>query len=182
MVDEKDRDLLAGTRYRILREIGRGSSSVVYEAEHVDLGRKVALKVLAAEKSLSVEFSEHRKYTPGDDLKTLDWNVYAKTGKFFVKKFRAETNMTGYLVMDLSKSMGYTFRQELTKFDYGVCLAAALLTGTLCGCFNGLFVTRARAADHDADAIEAAGVDPAARAETLDLAAYVRLAEAIPPR
>ena len=74
----------------------------------------------------SVEFSEHRKYNPGDDLKTLDWNVYAKTGKYFVKKFRAETNMTGYLVMDLSKSMGYTFRQELTKFDYGVCLAAAL--------------------------------------------------------
>lgn len=74
----------------------------------------------------SVEFSEHRKYNPGDDLKTLDWNVYAKTGKYFVKKFRAETNMTGYLVMDLSKSMGYTYRQELTKFDYGVCLAAAL--------------------------------------------------------
>jgi serine/threonine-protein kinase len=58
VVDEKDKDLLAGTRYRILREIGRGSSSVVYEAEHVDLGRKVALKVLAAEKSLSQEFSE----------------------------------------------------------------------------------------------------------------------------
>jgi len=74
----------------------------------------------------SVEFSEHRKYNPGDDLKTLDWHVYAKTGKYFVKKFRAETNMTGYLVMDLSSSMGYTFRQELTKFDYAVCLAAAL--------------------------------------------------------
>ncbi len=57
-VDEKDKDLLAGTRYRILREIGRGSSSVVYEAEHVDLGRKVALKVLAAEKSLSQDFSD----------------------------------------------------------------------------------------------------------------------------
>src|SRR6202044_1485795 len=40
----------------------------------------------------SVEFSEHRKYVPGDDLKTLDWSVYAKTGKYFVKKFRAETN------------------------------------------------------------------------------------------
>ena len=74
----------------------------------------------------SVEFSEHRKYNPGDDLKTLDWHVYAKTGKYFVKKFRAETNMTGYLVMDLSKSMGYTYRQQLTKFDYAVCLAAAL--------------------------------------------------------
>jgi uncharacterized protein (DUF58 family) len=93
----------------------------------------------------SVEFSEHRKYNPGDDLKTLDWNVYAKTGKYFVKKFRAETNMTGYLVMDLSKSMDWNGPAEarkagvkidwsalgaadetLTKFDYAVCLAAAL--------------------------------------------------------
>src|SRR5437868_15320588 len=52
----------------------------------------------------SVEFSEHRKYNPGDDLKTLDWNVYAKTGKYFVKKFRAETNMTGYLVMEIGRA------------------------------------------------------------------------------
>ncbi|MBA4062322.1 MAG: DUF58 domain-containing protein [Isosphaera sp.] len=93
----------------------------------------------------SVEFSEHRKYNPGDDLKTLDWNVYAKTGKYFVKKFRAETNMTGHLVMDLSRSMDWNGPAEakragvkmdgsvlgaadetLTKFDYAVCLAAAL--------------------------------------------------------
>lgn len=93
----------------------------------------------------SVEFSEHRKYTPGDDLKTLDWNVYAKTGRYYVKKYQAETNMTGYLVMDLSKSMDWNGRaaakaagvkldrnspgsadETLTKFDYCVCLAAAL--------------------------------------------------------
>ena len=74
----------------------------------------------------SVEFSEHRKYVPGDDLKDLDWNVYAKTDKYYLKKFQAETNLTGYLVMDLSGSMGYTYRQELTKFEYAICLAAAL--------------------------------------------------------
>jgi uncharacterized protein (DUF58 family) len=74
----------------------------------------------------SVEFSEHRKYVPGDDLKDLDWNVYAKTDKYYLKKFQAETNLTGYLVMDLSASMAYTYRQELTKFDYAICLAAAL--------------------------------------------------------
>src|SRR6202158_2022191 len=74
----------------------------------------------------SVEFSEHRKYTAGDDLKDLDWNVYAKTDKYYLKKYQAETNVTGYLVMDLSASMGYTFRQQLTKFDYAICLAAAL--------------------------------------------------------
>jgi uncharacterized protein (DUF58 family) len=74
----------------------------------------------------SVEFSEHRKYVPGDDLKDLDWNVFAKTDKYYLKKYQAETNVTGYLVMDLSASMAYTYRQELTKFDYGICLAAAL--------------------------------------------------------
>jgi uncharacterized protein (DUF58 family) len=94
----------------------------------------------------SVEFSEHRKYVPGDDLKDLDWNVYAKTDKYYLKKFQAETNVTGYLVMDLSASMNYSGRMEaakekvpwrrglvtdvppetLTKFEYGICLAAAL--------------------------------------------------------
>ena len=74
----------------------------------------------------SVEFSEHRKYTPGDDPKDIDWLIYAKTDKYYVKKFEAETNITGYLAMDLSRSMGYTYRQELTKFEYAICLAAAL--------------------------------------------------------
>lgn len=74
----------------------------------------------------SVEFSEHRKYTRGDDPKDIDWLVYAKTDKYYIKKFEAETNITGYLAMDLSGSMGYTYRQDLTKFDYAICLAAAL--------------------------------------------------------
>ena len=74
----------------------------------------------------SVEFSEHRKYTHGDDPAHIDWSLYAKTDKYYVKKFEAETNISGMLVMDSSESMGYTYRQELTKFDYGVCLAAAL--------------------------------------------------------
>lgn len=74
----------------------------------------------------SVEFSEHRRYTQGDDPKDIDWLVYAKTDRYYVKKYQAETNITGYLLMDLSESMAYTYRQELTKFDYAVCLAAAL--------------------------------------------------------
>src|SRR5262245_23311112 len=74
----------------------------------------------------SVEFSEHRKYVAGDDLKDLDWNVYAKTDKYYIKKFQAETNVVGHLVMDLSASMAYTYRQDLTKFEYAICLAAAL--------------------------------------------------------
>ncbi len=74
----------------------------------------------------SVEFSEHRRYTQGDDPKNIDWLVYAKTDRYYIKKYQAETNITGYLLMDLSESMAYTYRQELTKFEYSVCLAAAL--------------------------------------------------------
>jgi len=74
----------------------------------------------------SVEFSEHRKYVPGDEPKDIDWLVYAKTDKYYVKKFEAETNITGYLAVDTSGSMAYTYRQELTKLDYSISLAAAL--------------------------------------------------------
>ncbi len=74
----------------------------------------------------SVEFSEHRRYSPGDDPKDIDWVAYAKTGKYYVKKFESETNLTGYLAIDLSQSMNYTYRQQLTKLDYAICLSAAL--------------------------------------------------------
>jgi uncharacterized protein (DUF58 family) len=74
----------------------------------------------------SVEFSEHRKYAQGDDPADIDWLVYAKTEKYYIKKYEAQTNLTGYLAIDTSRSMGYTYRQEMTKFDYSVCLAAAL--------------------------------------------------------
>ena len=49
----------------------------------------------------SVEFSEHRRYSQGDDLKDIDWQVYARTDRFYVRKYQAETNISGYLVMDL---------------------------------------------------------------------------------
>jgi len=74
----------------------------------------------------SVEFSEHRKYALGDNPDDIDWLVYAKTDKYYVKKFEAETNITGYLAMDLSASMAYSYEQELSKFEYCICLAAAL--------------------------------------------------------
>lgn len=74
----------------------------------------------------SVEFSEHRRYSEGDDPKDIDWLVYAKTDRYYVKKYQAETNITGYLLMDLSESMAYTYRQNMSKFEYSICLAAAL--------------------------------------------------------
>ena len=74
----------------------------------------------------SVEFSEHRRYEPGDDPKDIDWQVFARTDRLYIKRYQAETNITGYLLMDLSRSMGYTYRQDLTKFDYAICLAASI--------------------------------------------------------
>ncbi|MCC9602204.1 DUF58 domain-containing protein [Stieleria sp. JC731] len=74
----------------------------------------------------SVQFSEHRRYNRGDDPKLIDWLVFAKTDKYFIKRFEAETNLVGYLVIDLSSSMGFTESQTMTKFEYVTCLAAAL--------------------------------------------------------
>ena len=74
----------------------------------------------------SVEFSEHRRYAPGDDPDDIDWLAYAKTDKYYIKKFEAQTNITGWLIVDTSKSMGYSSGNALTKFDYCISLAAAL--------------------------------------------------------
>ncbi|HAU38219.1 MAG TPA: DUF58 domain-containing protein [Phycisphaerales bacterium] len=74
----------------------------------------------------SVEFSEHRKYTPGDDIRMIDWGVYAKTDRYYIKKFEAETNLDGYLLVDCSGSMDYAGGGRMTKMDYAICLAAAL--------------------------------------------------------
>jgi uncharacterized protein (DUF58 family) len=76
-------------------------------------------------KGFSVEFAEYRQYFPGDDLSTLDWKVYAKTDRHFVKKFEEETNLDCHILLDVSGSMGYG-SGELTKLQYGSYLAAAL--------------------------------------------------------
>ena len=58
-------------------------------------------------KGFSVEFAEYRQYLPGDDLATLDWKVYARSDRHFVKKYEEETNLTCHLLLDVSASMGY---------------------------------------------------------------------------
>jgi uncharacterized protein (DUF58 family) len=76
-------------------------------------------------KGFSVEFAEYRQYLPGDDLATLDWKVYARTDRYFIKKYEEETNLDCYLLLDVSASMGYG-SAGLTKLQYGSFLAAAL--------------------------------------------------------
>lgn len=75
----------------------------------------------------SVEFAEHRPYMPGDPIRSVDWKVYAKSDRFFIKEFEEETNLRGYLVIDSSSSMAYRSQDTyLPKLEYGVYLAAAL--------------------------------------------------------
>ncbi len=73
----------------------------------------------------SVEFAEHRQYMPGDDIKHVDWKVYGKTDRFYVKQFEEETNMKAYLLLDSSASMGFS-SGGVTKLQYASYLAAAL--------------------------------------------------------
>jgi uncharacterized protein (DUF58 family) len=73
----------------------------------------------------SVEYLDHRAYTPGDEVRRLDWKVLARTNKYYVKLFQDETNLRATILLDCSRSM--TFRSgELSKLDYGSYLAAAL--------------------------------------------------------
>lgn len=76
-------------------------------------------------KGFSVEFAEYRQYLPGDDLTTLDWKVFARSDRHFVKKFEEETNLTCHVLLDVSASMGYG-THGLTKLEYGSYLAGAL--------------------------------------------------------
>jgi uncharacterized protein (DUF58 family) len=76
-------------------------------------------------KGFSVEFAEYRQYIPGDDLSTIDWKVYARSDRHYVKKFEEETNLNCHVMLDISGSMAYGSR-GITKYQYGQCLAASL--------------------------------------------------------
>jgi len=75
----------------------------------------------------SVEFSEHREYAPGDNLRDLDWKALAKTDRFYIKRYEEETNLKAHILLDTSGSMGYKFQTDgLSKMEYGCFLAASL--------------------------------------------------------
>jgi uncharacterized protein (DUF58 family) len=75
----------------------------------------------------SIEFAEHREYAPGDDLRYVDWKVFGRTDKVYLKQYEDETNLICYLVLDVSESMTYQSREAaMSKLQYAQCLAAAL--------------------------------------------------------
>ena len=75
----------------------------------------------------NVEFAEYREYSPGDDPRYLDWRLYARSDRYYLKKFEDETNLRCHLLVDFSGSMGFkSARAAMTKLEYAQCLAAAL--------------------------------------------------------
>jgi uncharacterized protein (DUF58 family) len=78
---------------------------------------------------VSVEFADYREYTPGDDLKRIDWRAYARSNKFQIKRYEEESNLRCTIVLDASASMGYGNAKNdgsMTKFDYAATLAASM--------------------------------------------------------
>ncbi len=73
----------------------------------------------------SVEFAEYRQYLPGDALSMIDWKVYARSDRHYIKKFEEDTNLECHLLLDISGSMGYG-SHDVTKRDYACYLAASL--------------------------------------------------------
>ncbi len=73
----------------------------------------------------SVEFAEHRSYEPGDEIRHIDWKLYGKTNRLYVKRYEEETNLRAHLILDTSKSMAYT-SGGVSKLEYGSYLLAAL--------------------------------------------------------
>ncbi len=80
----------------------------------------------------SVEFAEHREYAPGDDLRHIDWRVFAKSDRYYIKQYEEETNLRSHILLDCSGSMGYPESPRgkdtgrMTKWDYASTVAASL--------------------------------------------------------
>lgn len=74
----------------------------------------------------AVEFAAHREYVPGDDLRHIDWKVWSKTDRLYIKEYEEETNLKCNIIVDCSKSMRYGEKSGWSKFDYSATAAAAL--------------------------------------------------------
>jgi uncharacterized protein (DUF58 family) len=107
-----------------------------------DVGKFVNLQVLARQvvegfcsglhrsphKGFSVEFKEHRQYVPGDEIRDIDWKLYGKTDRLFIREYEEETNLRCTILLDSSGSMGYSGSRSngITKHDYAIRTAACL--------------------------------------------------------
>jgi uncharacterized protein (DUF58 family) len=111
---------------------GAPSAALLAEIEGLQLrARQAAQGALAGvhrsqRRGTSIEFSEHKLYTPGDDVRHIDWRAFAKTDRFHIKQFEDETNLTLELVVDHSGSMRFSSEDRPPKLEYARVLAGAL--------------------------------------------------------
>jgi len=77
-------------------------------------------------RGFSVEFADHREYSPGDDLRHLDWVAWARSDRYYIKQYEQQTNLRAHILLDVSGSMNYRYGEGPTKFQYGCYLAACL--------------------------------------------------------
>src|SRR3954463_11093772 len=105
--------------------------AVLSRIDRLELEARLAVEGYLAGKhrsprqGLAVEFAQHREYAPGDDVKHIDWAVYARTKRYFLKQYEQETNLVAWLIVDASESMNYA-SGERTKYDLACGAAAAM--------------------------------------------------------
>lgn len=109
------------TELETLRRLGR----IDLIAEIVGDALKQGLR-RSRQIGFSVEFSDYKAYTPGDDLRFLDWRVFARTDRLLLRKYEAETCFESLLLLDASRSMAWRWKDEISKLEYAVHLFAAM--------------------------------------------------------
>ncbi|MEM9081699.1 MAG: DUF58 domain-containing protein [Verrucomicrobiota bacterium] len=100
-------------------------AALPFDARQAMIGN-VAGKHRSPHRGSSVEFAEYRKYVPGDDTRRLDWKAFARSDRFYIKEFEADTNLRAYFVVDASGSMNFHSGEHDTKIQYARRLAASL--------------------------------------------------------
>jgi uncharacterized protein (DUF58 family) len=114
-----------------LREIRFLEPRVLASISNLELRAKTAVEGFLSglhkspHRGFSVEFTDYRHYQPGDDIRHVDWKIYARSGEYFIKQYRDETNVRCHIMLDCSASMGYG-SDAMTKLEYGRTLASAL--------------------------------------------------------
>jgi uncharacterized protein (DUF58 family) len=115
----------------MMQEISFLDPKVLASISNLELRAKTAVEgfVTGLHKSpyrgFSVEFTDYRHYHPGDDIRHVDWKVYARSGEYFIKQYQDETNLRCHILLDCSASMAYG-SESISKLEYGRTLAAAL--------------------------------------------------------
>ncbi len=112
--------LLQTVQQEVIERLGNLSITARQAVESVLAGQHRSVR-----RGLSVEFAGHREYQPGDDLRHLDWLVWARSDRYDIRQYEEETKLRATVILDTSGSMGYTSNRE-TKLEYARALAAAL--------------------------------------------------------